>query len=228
MKSGIYKIVNTLTGDFYIGSTNRLNRRKAEHWLKLRKGTHGNPILQRAFLKYGEGCFSFEVLELCEESVILQTEQGYLDTLKPKYNIALVAGGRFRAGVPLNEKQKSTLDFFRRRPVSEDTKEKLRKHNLGKVGSEEKRLKVSKASKENWKNEAYRENLKRKRKEKCAETEYREAMRTRTAKTWEDPVIREKRIAGLKEAAKKVNKEQKSARLREAWVKRRLKCELNQ
>lgn len=222
MKSGIYKILNTLTGDFYIGSSNRLNRRKAEHWLKLRKERHDNQILQRAFLKYGEDCFTFEVVELCEESVMLEVEQRYLDLLKPKYNIAKLAGGRFRAGVPLNDKQKATLDFYRRRPVAESTKEKLRKANLGKAGTEEKRAKVSKASKENWANPEYVRNISEKRKLKCAEPEYHEAMKTRTAKTWEDPTVREKRLEAMRKSANEPElKARRAESTRRYWAEQR-------
>lgn len=32
--SGVYRIINTITGDYYIGSSNDLDRRKREHFCK--------------------------------------------------------------------------------------------------------------------------------------------------------------------------------------------------
>ena len=63
MSSGIYKIANQVTGDFYIGSAIDLSSRKYNHWLSLKKQKHHNLYLQRAFNKYGKDFFKFEIIE---------------------------------------------------------------------------------------------------------------------------------------------------------------------
>lgn len=66
MNAGIYAITNLSNQKKYVGSAVNLNRRKYEHFWSLKKNEHFNPHLQRAFLKYGESCFKFEILEVCE------------------------------------------------------------------------------------------------------------------------------------------------------------------
>lgn len=59
----IYRIVCFATGKVYIGRTKNPRKRQNDHFSYLRKGKHPNTHLQRAFNKYGEGSFYFEVLE---------------------------------------------------------------------------------------------------------------------------------------------------------------------
>jgi group I intron endonuclease len=89
--SGIYKITNLITQKFYIGSSIDLCRRKIEHFSALRTNKHHSILLQRAFNKYGEENFIFEVVECCEKENLIKREQHYLDTLKPQYNISSLA-----------------------------------------------------------------------------------------------------------------------------------------
>lgn len=63
-QQGIYKILNTETDHFYIGSAVDLGRRKTRHFSELRNQKHNNPRLQAAWNKYGEEKFVFLVLEL--------------------------------------------------------------------------------------------------------------------------------------------------------------------
>lgn len=85
---GVYKIANTLTGDFYIGSSINLLKRFKEHQNRLIGNRHKNAHLQNAWNKYGEDKFSFEVILYCDKSMILYYEQVLIDGLKPTYNIA--------------------------------------------------------------------------------------------------------------------------------------------
>ena len=63
IKSGIYKIANKGTGDFYIGSAVNLNSRISIHKSTLKNNVHHNIILQRIYNKYGLDKLSFEVIE---------------------------------------------------------------------------------------------------------------------------------------------------------------------
>jgi hypothetical protein len=89
MKSGIYQILNTATGDFYIGSSKDLIRRHKQHISSLKRNVNHSKILQRAWNKYGEIHFMFKVLATCPEEYLFKLEQWFVDNLKPKYNICL-------------------------------------------------------------------------------------------------------------------------------------------
>lgn len=89
VEGGIYQIRNILTNDVYIGSAINFHGRKLRHWSKLRRNIHHSIILQRAWTKYGEENFVFEIIEKCviKKELLKEREQHYLDTLNPKYNI---------------------------------------------------------------------------------------------------------------------------------------------
>ena len=125
MNNGVvYQYRNTKDGKVYVGSTNNPVRRHQQHIRELRKGIHGNPRLQNAWNFHGESCFERSVLEEVPEPTrekLLAREQHYLDSLthETSYNLAWVAG--------------SCLGVKR----SQETKQKLREANLGKVLSKE-------------------------------------------------------------------------------------------
>jgi len=81
---GIYKITNTDSKFFYIGSSQNIRIRIREHFYKLRKQTHNNKHLQRVFNLHGDSIFNIEVLENCENKSnedLLDIEQTYLDSI---------------------------------------------------------------------------------------------------------------------------------------------------
>lgn len=88
--SGIYKILNTTTGEVYIGQSKNITRRWHEHIKKLRSGMHHNYRLQEAYEKFGITCFTFEILKLCEVSDLDFEELAYIceyDSINSGYNI---------------------------------------------------------------------------------------------------------------------------------------------
>ena len=66
MKSGIYKITNTLNGNLYIGLSKNLTQRMSEHKSRyLAEGRQGyDSPLYRAFRKYGIENFSKKYLAI--------------------------------------------------------------------------------------------------------------------------------------------------------------------
>ena len=92
MKSGVYRIINRLNGKEYIGSSVDTPARWKGHRRMLRSGQHHSRYLQRAWNKYGEAAFLFEVVEPCPPDQLLVVEQRWLDKVGPDYNISLVAG----------------------------------------------------------------------------------------------------------------------------------------
>ncbi len=92
MNSGIYIIENTKNGHRYVGSAVDLKDRFRCHRQRLCRGKHRNAHLQRAWNKYGEDAFEFEVLEHWEPEFLISMEQWWMNMLHPEYNIAPVAG----------------------------------------------------------------------------------------------------------------------------------------
>ena len=134
IKIGIYKITNTANGKFYIGSSVNIERRWNEHKRELKNNRHHSILLQRAFLKYGEDSFSFEIIENTDEKNLLKREQYYLDKLKPYeknigYNISPKAQNNVMRGEkhPLYKKghTEETKKKMRNRKVTTETKKKM-------------------------------------------------------------------------------------------------------
>ena len=84
--SGIYKITNTITGDFYIGSSKNVKRRWRAHKCQSTWKNCPNNQLYQDMQKYGIDKFVFELLEEVEESLLKEKEQKFIETLKPAYN----------------------------------------------------------------------------------------------------------------------------------------------
>ena len=84
--SAVYKIVNTVTGDFYIGSSRNVKRRWAQHKYPSVWKKHPNSLMYQDMQKYGVDKFVFEVIEEAEESFLKEKEQYFIETLNPTYN----------------------------------------------------------------------------------------------------------------------------------------------
>lgn len=59
----IYRIVCTVNGKVYVGQTKKPERRKHDHFYRLKQNKHINKHLQNAFNCHGEQFFYFEILE---------------------------------------------------------------------------------------------------------------------------------------------------------------------
>jgi group I intron endonuclease len=90
-KSGIYVIRVEGGSGVYVGQAQTLKKRWRNHRDALKEGIHHCPPLQKAFIKYGEAAFTIEVIEFCEDSLLTEREQYYLDTIENLYNICKVA-----------------------------------------------------------------------------------------------------------------------------------------
>ena len=115
---GIYKIQNNIDQKVYIGSSVNLDYRRTKHFWMLKKGIHDNEHLQNSFNKNGEFSFIFEVLENCDEEMLIDRENFYIEKFNSNnssfgYNLARVSDSR-----------KNILNT--------EVKIKLSKHNLTK------------------------------------------------------------------------------------------------
>lgn len=75
--SGIYQILCTVTNKIYIGSSIDVCRRIQNHKASLRNNRHSNSYLQRAWKKYGEINFLFELIEKTPN--LLEREKFYFN-----------------------------------------------------------------------------------------------------------------------------------------------------
>lgn len=181
LQTGVYKITNKANGKSYVGSTTlTFKTRWRGHQIGLIRGDHGNIYLQRAWNKYGEENFQFEVLERCLPDRCIEREQYWLDALDScnhnvGYNICPIAESRRGAklseetkrqmsvahtGVPKGPcsewtKQKVAESNRRRRgtPMREETKAKISATQVGRKGkipSLETRRKMSESQKKGW------------------------------------------------------------------------------
>ena len=161
IKSGIYQIRNLVNGKIYIGSAVLLIRREKDHFRQLKKDQHPNRKLQRAWNKHGEQNFLFEIVEEVQEREnLIETEQFYLEALRPEYNICKTAGSTLglkfteEAKQKMSESRKGEKHHFFGKHLSEEVKQKLselrmgeKNHNFGKNLSEETKQKLSAAKK---------------------------------------------------------------------------------
>ena len=85
--SGVYEIVNTITGDFYIGSSNDLKRRKQQHFCESYWKCEPNKPLYNDMKQYGKNNFLFKPIWLCNPEELKKYEQIAIEKYNPKYNV---------------------------------------------------------------------------------------------------------------------------------------------
>ena len=83
---GIYKITNTVTNDFYIGSSKDIKNRWRSHKKPSNWKKYPNSPLYQDMEKYGVDKFAFEILAEIEEGQLKEMEQHFIEELKPTYN----------------------------------------------------------------------------------------------------------------------------------------------
>ncbi len=132
MSTGIYKIINTITNDIYIGSSIDIHKRWSVHKRLLKRNKHHSIYLQNSYNKYTESIFTYEILLICSEKDLLFYEQRALQSYKPAYNMAL-----------------NTLAPMKGKFHSQEAKEKIsnslrgNKRTAGTILSKEHKIKIS-------------------------------------------------------------------------------------
>lgn len=82
----VYKITNTITNDFYIGSSKNVKQRWADHKRPSMSKKHPNNQLYKDMQKFGLNNFVFEILAEVEPEELKEVEQQFIEKLKPVYN----------------------------------------------------------------------------------------------------------------------------------------------
>lgn len=119
---GIYKIVNTATGGCYVGQSQRVKKRVAEHFRLLRLNKHSNDHLQNAFNKYGEDKFVWVMEVECEDLTDIDAlEEGFIQGgiafQEPcVYNIADFAKAPMRGKAHTDETRRKIRESLAKNP----------------------------------------------------------------------------------------------------------------
>ena len=106
---GIYKITNKINNFCYVGQSQRVKKRVAEHFRLLKLNKHPNPRLQNAYNKYGKDNFIWSLEAICEDLRDLDTIEnafisGEARFLEPVfYNIADFAKAPMRGNTHSDE-----------------------------------------------------------------------------------------------------------------------------
>ena len=136
--SGIYRITNTITGDFYIGSSKDVKRRWANHKCKSTWKRFPNSPLYLDMRKYGIDKFEFEILAEVEEGSLKEIEQQFIETLKPTYNDRNANGldtercKESQKKYQKSEKGKETQKKYQKSDKGKDSHKKYQKSEKGK------------------------------------------------------------------------------------------------
>jgi len=116
---GIYKLVNKVTGQCYVGQSQRAKKRIKEHFRLLRQNKHTNQHLQNAYNKYGAEAFYGEIeIECTDLAELDRLEESFLQghawfDEKTVYNIADFAKAPMR-GKTHSEETRERIRLGRR------------------------------------------------------------------------------------------------------------------
>ena len=121
--SGVYKITNTATGDFYIGSSKNVKLRLACHKCASTWNQYPNNPLYLDMQKYGVDKFEFEILAEVEIGQLKEAEQQFIEKMHPIYNSNRANGWNVEK---YKEYQKEYQKEYHK---SEKGKESKRKYN---------------------------------------------------------------------------------------------------
>lgn len=79
--SGIYMILNIVTGKKWIGQAFNISKRWSQHLCKFKKGNN-SPSLQASWNKYGYAAFDFSVVEIVSRENLVDREAYYIELYK--------------------------------------------------------------------------------------------------------------------------------------------------
>jgi len=156
-----YKITDTETGTFYVGSTTNLSRRLGEHRFRLLSGKHPNINLQQGFTCWDN--IEIEYTAVPTEELSKKLEQSLLDFHRGDPNCANLGTGAITPwsnGMPDESREKcrlanlgrtrspETIQRIReaaqqRPPVSEETRRKLSMIGKGRPHSDEHKQQIA-------------------------------------------------------------------------------------
>ena len=132
--SGVYKITNTVTGDFYIGSSKNIKQRWSGHRKPYNLYKYPNSRMYKDIYKQGIDSFLIEIIE--ETDNLIDREQYWIEKLKPNYNNYNAKGlnveRQKKSNIKANKKYREVHPDRRKatcRKCYEKYKEKIKAYN---------------------------------------------------------------------------------------------------
>ena len=110
--SGVYKITNAVTGDFYIGSSNDVKRRWKEHKCTSRWNKCPNNPMYIDMRKYRVDKFEMQIIAEVEEEKLKETEQQFIEKLNPTYNSCNAKGRNIERRKKYDKEYQNQLCFY--------------------------------------------------------------------------------------------------------------------
>jgi len=150
MKSGIYTVTCFANGKILVGQSINAKARLRHHLCKLNSNTHDNPVLQKAFNKYGSEYFLFELLEEVALEFLLSQENYWcnmLDTHNRKRGFNLKPTFPFAYSTHSAETKLKISIGNKGKKLSKETRQKLSDFNKGKILTIEHKQKIGISSK---------------------------------------------------------------------------------
>lgn len=150
--SGIYKITCLSTGKIYIGSSVNIHDRWSAHKHNLRNNKHVNKHLQKAWIKYGEDNFKFEIIENIKPNLFVERENCWIDKthardrkygfniIEPEIPPMLGRSHTIASKLKMSKAHKGKI-------LTDEHRKNLGLSHLGSKRTKETRLKMSAASK---------------------------------------------------------------------------------
>lgn len=123
--SAVYKIVNTVTGDCYVGSSRNVMQRWVCHKRPSSWKNQPNNPLYLDMQKYGVDKFRFQILCPVMPEYLKQVEQELIEMLQPTYNSINAKGINV-------ERRKKTMKDYRQTDKGKKAKKKYRQTDKGK------------------------------------------------------------------------------------------------
>lgn len=163
--TGIYRILNKITNERYIGQSKDLGERWKQHMYMLRNNKHHCSKLQQSWNQYGYEAFSFEIVELCKKTELdekelehWKKEQDLCFNKEPhshhevseqtKKKMSEAQKGKVRS----EYSKKRVSETHKGKVTSDKTKQKMSEAMKGRTYSEEHKHKLSEARKKYWEN----------------------------------------------------------------------------
>lgn len=144
--SGIYRILNKINGNCYIGSSLNVEKRYKHHLSTLRHNSSRCSILQKAFNKCGEDNFEFQVILCCKPEYRLYYEQQLIRELNSQYNVFTNVSDSPLRQFTFTEQSKLKMSIAHKgKKLSEQHKHNISLANKGRVFSKESKDKIRKA-----------------------------------------------------------------------------------
>jgi group I intron endonuclease len=120
--AGVYRIVNTITGDSYVGASVNVRRRCSQHDYQLAANEHYAKEFQKSYNDHGYKAFTCELIDECDLVELNARELAWIERLKPAFNNGSCTGafrdvrkmaaaiGPLRKRIYKQRKPKSTLN----------------------------------------------------------------------------------------------------------------------